>query len=462
MNIDIRYKPSLKQWYVHQAIEQGKRYILLLGGIQGGKSHCGVAETCIRAINYKAKPGSIDKGVSWLVSPTYPMSLATENHFLNFMPKGLIRNKITRDRGWELFNGHKIYIKTADDPEYLRGPSLHTIQLDEGAIMKKMVWDICLGRVLATKGIILVTTTPKGKNWVYDELYLPYKRDKDEDYYAIKMKSEENPILSKKDVDKLRKKYTGKFAAQELDADFVQFEGLVFDAFDEETHICPPFSIPKNWHIWSAIDFGYNDPFCVLWFAKHPDKKRIYVIDEHYAERVLLKDHANIMRNAHPNCITNYKDPSAGQQAFELSSYLGSKYQLLNALNDIVPGIHVVNSKFANKLSDGLPELVIFSNCINLRKELGLYSYPSAESKNKGEKPIDAHNHACDCLRYGIFSRYKYYPEIEEEVLSEDERIAEILAEGGRLTMNERIRVHRSRNFKKINTITDETLGDDW
>jgi len=54
--------------------------------------------------------------------------------------------------------------------KYLRGEKFHEFNLDEGSYERKAVWDEVLSlRVADTDGLLTVTTTPKGKNWLFYE-----------------------------------------------------------------------------------------------------------------------------------------------------------------------------------------------------------------------------------------------------------------------------------------------------
>jgi hypothetical protein len=52
----------------------------------------------------------------------------------------------------------------------------------------------------------------------------------------------------------------------------VEGDGAFFgDAWDRNIHVIEPFSIPRNWRIYRAFDWGSSHPFSVLWFAENTD-----------------------------------------------------------------------------------------------------------------------------------------------------------------------------------------------
>ena len=65
-----------------------------------------------------------------------------------------------------------------------------------------------------------------------------------------------------------------------LEGDWDIFEGMFFEEFANReehyedhqwTHVIAPFDIPKDWVIYRGLDWGYNKPSAVGWFAVSPD-----------------------------------------------------------------------------------------------------------------------------------------------------------------------------------------------
>lgn len=65
-----------------------------------------------------------------------------------------------------------------------------------------------------------------------------------------------------------------------LEGDWDIFEGMFFEEFADRpehyedrqwTHVIAPFEIPSDWVIYRGLDWGYNKPSSVGWFAVSPD-----------------------------------------------------------------------------------------------------------------------------------------------------------------------------------------------
>lgn len=186
---------------------------------------------------------------------------------------------------------------------------------------------------------------------------------------------------------------------------FAILQGAVYKEFRARTHVVEPFDIPRHWKKWRAIDFGYNDPFCCLWFALGPDNV-IYVYDEHYEGQRLLSYHAKKIKerewdDSQPWFGSTYADHDRQDRA-ELAA-MG--IATVPAYKDnIRHGIEMV----ATRMIPGAkgPTLKIFKDrCPNLVRELPAYKWKvGTEKQNAKDEPYDVNNHACDALRYGCAS----------------------------------------------------------
>ena len=105
------------------------------------------------------------------------MSCVVEREFENaagwYENGGLILKKLASQRAYLLHPPagqdvpFRVEIKTAENPDRLRGAGLGFIWMDEAAMMSEEVYKILLGTILATKGVIFRTSTPRGHNWFY-------------------------------------------------------------------------------------------------------------------------------------------------------------------------------------------------------------------------------------------------------------------------------------------------------
>lgn len=112
--------------------------------------------------------------------------------------------------------GGRVMGFSADSVESVRGTECDWLILDEAAIMNKYVYEVCSGRVRRGKlrYKVMIVTTPRGKNWIYD---LCMRKD----VHYIKASTYMNPFLPKEYIEQLKLEYDEEFSSQELDGNFV-------------------------------------------------------------------------------------------------------------------------------------------------------------------------------------------------------------------------------------------------
>ena len=403
--IKVKYTPNGPQKKFADMIPT-RKITLFVGGRQGGKTYSGARETLKHIYKYNRKPN-----LGWIISPTYPMSCVVEREFENaagwYENGGLILKKLASQRAYLLHPPagqdvpFRIEIKTAENPDRLRGAGLGFIWMDEAAMMSEEVYKILLGTILATKGVIFMTSTPRGHNWFY-KLFMqaPENDGKNPMIGAVKGKSTDNEYLGAEELLLMKGQLSADFARQELDADFVSFDGLVYRGFNYTKHVIPTLlQLPPGSEVVCGIDNGYGDPFCCLWVAKHDGK--FYVIDEYYEKGRTLDAVSRTIRSKSwdRHAIRRWADPSGAQERAELDKFGISTYP---ARNDIFSGVNCVERLFETG------RLYVAQNCINTIAELGQYHYKNDGQVNNNEKPVDAFNHAMDALRYAIFSESEF------------------------------------------------------
>jgi len=355
------------------------RFTAFVAGIGSGKTFGGAVKGCSLA-----KPGTL----GLVAAPTYPMLRdATLRAY-----EGILGDSMELHKGemlGSLANGAEILFRSADNPDRLRGPNLHWAHLDEGALCAPGTWEVVIGRLRADGGAgpCFVTSTPKGRNWLYQH---------SGEMRIFRAHTRDNPYLSREFVESLEGAYTGKFAAQELAGEFVAFEGLVYDEFTRETHVC------EREGPWKRIiiggDEGYTNPAVLLVIAEDNDG-RLHVLSEFYQRRVLQAD----VVSACKALATEHKvesvqmDPSAAGLIADMRS---AGIHVAPANNTVRDGLQAVKSRLATA-KDGRIRLTFAPSCVYTIAELESYAWKETGGMMKDE-PEKANDHAMDALRYGI------------------------------------------------------------
>ena len=237
--------------------------------------------------------------------------------------------------------------------------------------------------------------------------------EKPDDYVFIPAKLTDNAVLMARDPG-----YMGKLKALPehlrrayLDGDWDALENQYFPEFRRETHVIEPFPIPGSWRRFRAMDWGYNDPCCVLWFAVAPDN-RVYVYREIYQRQTAPSSMAQLIRKKSLGETISYTvaspdmwqkrgvhDMIGGESIAE--TFLINGVPLIKADNDRNIGWMRVRENLA-MAPDGKPHVMIFSTCHDLIRTLPLLTYDKHDHEDVGDGCED---HAPEALRYGVMSR---------------------------------------------------------
>ena len=236
--------------------------------------------------------------------------------------------------------------------------------------------------------------------------------ERSEDYVFIPAKVTDNPVLLSRNPQYLEtlKNLPETLRKAYLDGNWDVLEGQYFQEFDRSIHVVKPTELPKEWKRFRAMDWGYNDPCCVLWFAVAPEGK-LFVYRELYLRKTLSSEIAKRVRALSQGERIAYTvaSPDAWQQrglkgaegACIAEVFLKNGVPLLPADTARIPGWQRVRENLACG-ADGVPNLRIFETCRNLIRTLPALTYDAHDSEDVSDTCED---HAPEALRYGLMSR---------------------------------------------------------
>ena len=111
--------------------------------------------------------GALEGGQIWWVAPNYPQGLLIWRDLKKAL-HGAWAEKKEKEMRIELPGGGSITVKSADDPDALRGVGLDGCVLDEAAFMREEAWVNGIRPALSDRqGWAMFLTTPSGTNWIH-------------------------------------------------------------------------------------------------------------------------------------------------------------------------------------------------------------------------------------------------------------------------------------------------------
>lgn len=218
--VTIDANPHEGQKQVHKS---PARFITLAAGRRWGKTRLGVNE-CLDV----ASRG----GRAWWVSPSYKTSE------VGWRPLRQISRRLPGvdirivDRMITLPGGGFVAVRSADNPDSLRGEGLDFVVMDECAFMKKEAWTEAIRPSLSDRqGKALFISTPKGRNWFWENYQ--HGLAGDEGWESFSFPTSSNPYIAPVEIEAAKRDLPELIFRQEYLAEFIDDEGGVFRRVQE-------------------------------------------------------------------------------------------------------------------------------------------------------------------------------------------------------------------------------------
>lgn len=184
----------------------------------------------------------MDGGQIWWIGLTYRETKRIWRHLKRAAASAAIE-KSEQDRTLYFPGGGFIAIKTATNPDDMRGEGLDGVILDEGAFMKSDVWHKVVRPMLSDRmGWALFTTTPNGYNWFKDLFDKAADRLR---WARWQLPSHTNPDIDIEEIKEAQRDLSPTEFRQEYLAEFVQTVGVEWPGEYFDRHIWFD-KIPEN------------------------------------------------------------------------------------------------------------------------------------------------------------------------------------------------------------------------
>lgn len=290
--------------------------------------------------------------------------------------------------------------KDESSQDLVQGITVAGFYFDEVALMPQSFVNQATGRAL---------TVPNRKYWFNCNPSNPFHYFKtgwiddldNKEAIRLHFVMQDNPILSKKDIDEASRMYSGAFYSRYILGEWVAADGLVYSNFDKDTMVIEkkPDNVSFTKY-YVGVDYGIYHPMVYILSGLGNDgvlypfkmyyfdgsKAQVQKDDQQYAD-----DFTQFLEGIVPQAIII--DPSASSfiKALQKRGY----NQLRKANNDVNNGIRLVQSR----MNEG--KIKFIGNSLEpLYKELNTYAWDSKAAERGEDKVIKKMDHGCDSLRY--------------------------------------------------------------
>lgn len=259
----INAKPHAGQLEVHNS---DARFKVLSAGRRWGKTRLGVNE-CLDV--------AAQGGRAWWVSPSYKTSE------VGWRPLRQIVRKIPGaeirlvDRVVNFPGGGFVAVRSADNPDSLRGEGLDFVVMDECAFMQKEAWTEAIRPALSDRqGKVLFISTPKGRNWLWEI----YQRgvSGEEGWQSWTFPTSSNPFIAKEEIEAAKRDLPEMIFRQEYLAEFIDDAGGVFRRV-QEAAVLEPKEYEEGKQYIAGVDVAASVDFTVVSVLDAESKEMVYL-----------------------------------------------------------------------------------------------------------------------------------------------------------------------------------------
>ena len=218
VHIDRQFHAAQKE--IHDC---PSRFRVVDAGRRFGKTRLGVWE-CLEV--------GLQGRRAWWVAPSYPIAQ------VGWRPLRRIGQQLPgtdvrlAEMSIMLPNGGEVRVRSADNPDSLRGEGLDLAVLDEAAWIKQEAWSEALRPALSDKlGRALFISTPRGRNWFWEQYQRGVRGD--DDYRSFYFPTSANPHIPAVEIEAAKHELPEIIYRQEYLAEFIDDQGGVFRRVQE-------------------------------------------------------------------------------------------------------------------------------------------------------------------------------------------------------------------------------------
>jgi phage terminase large subunit len=241
---------------------RNKRWSVIVAHRRAGKTVACIRDLLTRALATKKTAARFA-----YIAPYYSQAKQTAWDYLKLYSRDLAAKVSESELSVELFNGSRIRLYGADNPDALRGIYLDGCVMDEFADMRPSVWGEIIRPLLADrKGWAVFIGTPKGRN-AFFELYQSAKDDPD--WFALVLRASETGLIDAAELADAKKAMSDSQYEQEFECSFeAAIIGSVYGKDITRARSAGrigrvPWEPSKL--VFTAFDIGYGDS-TAIWF----------------------------------------------------------------------------------------------------------------------------------------------------------------------------------------------------
>lgn len=238
-----------------QVIADSHRFKVLACGRRWGKTRLGASLCIAEALQGRR---------AWWIAPSYKVANVgwrLIHRLAAQVPGAEIR---LSDRIVTMPTGGEVAVRSADNPDSLRGEGLDFAVLDECAFIKGEAWSEAIRPALSDRqGRAMFISTPKGRNWFWT-LWQRGQDDANTEWQSYSFPTSSNPYIVPSEIDAARHGLPERTFRQEYLAEFIDDAGGVFRRVTEAaTAVAQDKPEPNHQYVF-GVDWAQQYDFTVI------------------------------------------------------------------------------------------------------------------------------------------------------------------------------------------------------
>ena len=254
---------------------------------------CGKTVACINDLHERALYTNKRASRYGYIAPFYSQAKNIAWDYLKYYTEDTAIKVKESELSVELFNGAKITLYGADNPDSFRGLYFDGIILDEYGDCRPSLWgEVILPTLADRQGWAVFIGTPKGRN----HFFQIHERAKAENWFRAVLKASETQIIPHEELMEMKAQMTEPEYAQEFECSFeaavtgTYYAGLM-SSMEDRFHLKGLYQ-PEH-KVFASADLGYSDSSAWWFWQQRPDG--IAVIDYEEANGEALPYYFNML-----------------------------------------------------------------------------------------------------------------------------------------------------------------------
>ena len=275
--IVLEYSPRIAFRQFH---ERNQRWACLVCHRRAGKTVACVNDLLERALYTQKKNARYG-----YIAPFYRQAKDVAWVYLKDAAKDVAVKIYESSLTIELFNGAKISLYGADNPDALRGVYFDGVIIDEYGDCRPSLWaEVLLPTLADRRGWAVFIGTPKGKNHFYE---MRQRARTDDGWFYMELKASESGLLPAEELAEMRRNMDPDQYAQEFECSFdAAVKGTYYmsllNSLEEQINLDLPWDPEQPVQVYT--DIGFTDSSSYWYVQRRPDGWAVIDYDEAHSQ----------------------------------------------------------------------------------------------------------------------------------------------------------------------------------